>query len=387
MAFEKEECGTEEWKRDSVFAENISEMEQNMKKVLILANSSGGLYDFRNELVLELLKEYEVYVSVPDETAVDKLKAEGCKVIHTDINRRGMNPVQDLKLFQSYRKLLKEIMPQVVLTYTIKPNIYGGLCCRLQKVPYLVNITGLGTTFERGGMLQKMVVAMYRMALKKANCVFFQNDRNKQIFEENGIYGLKTKRVNGSGVNVEKFQYEEYPGREKPKFLFVGRLMKEKGIEEYLYCAKKYAKRAEFDIIGYCEEAYEEEVKKLQQQGCLRFHGFQSDVKSFYKDTDAVVIASYHEGMSNVLLEAAATGRPVLATNIPGCKEAVEDNMTGLLFAPRDTGALESTIEYFLSMQAKQREIMGQAARRKMEQEFDRRKVVESYMEEINCVI
>ena len=358
-----------------------------MKNVLILANSSGGLYDFRNELVLELLKEHKVYVSVPDETAVDKLSAEGCKVIHTDINRRGMNPIQDLGLFKSYWKLLKEIKPDVVLTYTIKPNIYGGFCCRLQKVPYIVNITGLGTTFERGGMLKKMVVTMYKAALKKADCVFFQNDRNKQIFEENGIFGKKARRVNGSGVNVEKFTYKEYPGREKPKFLFVGRLMKEKGIEEYLYCAKKYANRAEFDIIGYCEEAYESLVKQMEQQDILKFHGFQSDVKSFYGDVDAIVIASYHEGMSNVLLEAAATGRPVLATNIPGCKEAVEDNMTGLLFAPRSAEALESTIEYFLSMPLKQREDMGRAAREKMEREFDRRSVVEAYMEEIKRVV
>ena len=152
-----------------------------MKTVLILANSSGGLYDFRNELVLELLKNYKVVVSVPDQTAVEKLAEEGCQVLHTDINRRGMNPLQDMGLFLSYWKLMKEMKPDVVLTYTIKPNIYGGLCAGFRKIPYLTNITGLGTTFERGGMLQKMVVTMYRMALKKAECVFFQNDRNMQI--------------------------------------------------------------------------------------------------------------------------------------------------------------------------------------------------------------
>ena len=197
-----------------------------------------------------------------------------------------------------------------------------------------------------------------------------------------------------NGIDLERF-YHATPidrktmGFKEDDFIVVysGRLIKEKGIEEYLYCAKKYAKRAEFDIIGYCEEAYENQVEELQRDGVLRFHGFQSDVKSFYKDADAIVIASYHEGMSNVLLEAAATGRPVLATNIPGCKEAVEDNMTGLLFTPRSAEALESTIEFFISMPVKQRKAMGQAARVKMEQEFDRRKVVESYMEEINRVI
>lgn len=358
-----------------------------MKKVLILANSSEGLYDFRNELVLELLKEHKVYISVPDDVAIDKLRQEGCEIIHTEINRRGMNPIQDLGLLKSYWKLLKKIKPDVVLTYTIKPNIYGGFCCRFQKIPYIVNITGLGTSFERGGVLTTMVVNMYKIALGKAACVFFQNDRNKQIFEEHGISVLKSRRVNGSGVNLEKYSYEVYPGREKPKFLFVGRLMKEKGIEEYLYCAKQYANRAEFDIIGTCEEDYETQVKGLQEEGFLYFHGPQSDVKSFYKNADAVVVASYHEGMSNVLLEAAATGRPVLATNIPGCREGVEDHMTGLLFTPRDSRALESTIEYFLSLQVSQREHMGQAARRKMEQEFDRTKVVESYMEEITRII
>ena len=175
-----------------------------MKTVLILANSSGGLYDFRNELVLELLKNYKVVVSVPDQAAVEKLAEEGCQVLHTDINRRGMNPLQDMGLFLSYWKLMKEMKPDVVLTYTIKPNIYGGLCAGFRKIPYLTNITGLGTTFERGGMLQKMVVTMYRVALKKAECVFFQNDRNMQIFDENGIFGKKKRRVSGSGQRKTK---------------------------------------------------------------------------------------------------------------------------------------------------------------------------------------
>lgn len=358
-----------------------------MKTVLILANSSGGLYDFRNELVLELLKKYQVVVSVPDDVAVTQLEEEGCQVCHTDINRRGMNPVQDAGLFLAYRKLIKAVKPDLILTYTIKPNIYGGMCARIMKIPYITNITGLGTTFERGGMLQRMVVTMYRTALKKAVCVFFQNERNQNIFVENGIYGQKSRRVNGSGVNLDVHPYEPYPGHEKPKFLYVGRLMKEKGIEEFLYNAKQYGNRAEFDIIGYCEEAYEKQVEELSKEGLLKFHGFQKDVNAFYRDADAVVIASYHEGMSNVLLEGASTGRPVLATNIPGCKEAVEDNVTGYLFTPRSETALGEVIEQFLAMPVDAREEMGKAARKKMEQEFNRMQVVEAYMEEIQSVL
>lgn len=354
-----------------------------MKKVWILANSSGGLYDFRNELVLELLKEYQVFVSVPDQTAVEQLQEEGCQVVLTKINRRGMNPVQDLGLLRSYWRLLSTIRPDVVLTYTIKPNIYGGFCCRLQKIPYLVNITGLGTTFERGGLLKKMVVVLYKSALKQAECVFFQNEKNQAIFAQNHIYGKKAKRVCGSGVNLRKFTPQAYPGRKKPRFLFVGRLMKEKGIEEYLYCADRFAQKAEFAIIGYCEEAYEEEVRKRETQGVLTFHGFQKNVKEFYADADAVVIASYHEGMSNVLLEAAATARPVLATDISGCKEGVEPGKTGILFAPRSKEALAEAVGRFLELSPEDRERMGQEARKKMEQEFDRQAVVASYIEEM----
>ena len=155
-----------------------------MKKVLILANSSGGLYDFRNELVEKLLKEYQVSVSLPDEVRTKELSEEGCKVIHTPINRRGVNPAEDFRLLMDYRKLLKEEKPDLVLTYTIKPNIYGGFCCRMMKIPYLVTVTGLGSTFQKQGILLKMIVAMYRMGLKKETGRFLRNIK------------LKAKRIN-----------------------------------------------------------------------------------------------------------------------------------------------------------------------------------------------
>ena len=361
-------------------------MRGNMKKVLFLANSSSGLYDFRNELVLELLKKYEVYISVPDERAVDKLEAEGCKMIHTEINRRGVNPVQDIKLFFHYYKLLGQIKPDVILTYTIKPNIYGGFAARLRNIPYLVNITGIGSAFARDNMLQKMVVLMYRQVMKKASCIFFQNDGNKQVFEKHRILGQKSRRINGSGVNLETHPYEPYPRREKPHFLLASRLMRDKGIEEYLAGAKKYAKYAQFDIIGYCEEDHEEEILRLQSEGILKFHGYQTNVNAFYKDIDAVIVTSHQEGMSNVILESAATGRPALATNIDGCKEAVEDNKTGILFEQKSNEALYEAIEKFLALSVEEREEMGRRARAKVEREFNRADVVKAYMEEIQNV-
>ena len=203
-----------------------------MKKIMILANSSGGLYDFRNELVLKLLEEYQVVVSLPDQVRTKELEEEGCRVVHTPINRRGVNPIEDMKLLKAYRALLKQEKPDVALTYTIKPNIYGGFCCGCMKIPYISTVTGLGSTFQKKGILLKVIAAMYRVGLKKAACVFFQNEENQKIFESYHIKGKSSRLVKGSGVNLKRHRPEPYPEGAETHFLFVGRMMREKGIEE-----------------------------------------------------------------------------------------------------------------------------------------------------------
>lgn len=358
-----------------------------MPKVLILCNSLGGLYEFRKELVQELTKQYQVYISAPDEKHKEELEAVGCQVLFTAINRRGMNPIQDMELFLSYRKLLKTIRPDVILTYTIKPNIYGGLAARLDRIPYITNITGLGTTFERGGMLQKTVVAMYRMGIGKAACVFFQNGTNRQVFQTHNIHGKKDRLVNGSGVNTANHPLQPCPLHEKPSFLFVGRLMKEKGVEEFFHCVETFREQANFHIIGYAEEDYEAKMQELVEKGNLFFHGYQTEVDRFYGQSDAVLVPSYHEGMSNVLLEAASCARPVLASNIPGCKEGIEDAVTGFLFEARNAQAMEEAISKFLSLSQEERKEMGLRGREKMVREFERSQVVQAYLEEIRQVI
>ena len=359
-----------------------------MKKVLILANSSEGFYDFRRELVEELVKQYQVFISVPEEEgATEKLREEGCFIFCTKMNRRGMNPVQDLGLLMSYRKLIREIHPDCILTYTIKPNIYGGLAASMQGIPFLSTITGLGTAFQHQGLVNRLVKLLYKMAFRRAFAVFFQNRRNWDIFKENHLIRGKVRVVPGSGVNLDRHPKEAYPGRDRPRFLYVGRLMKEKGIEEFLHAAKTYAKRAEFVIIGDYEEDYRSQVERGCEEGWLVFRGHQRDMHSFYQKADAVIVASYHEGMSNVLLEAASTARPVLATNISGCREGVEDRITGLLFSPGSKEALGKAVEEFLEMTCEERETMGKEARRKMEQEFDRYQVAAAYLEEIKNAI
>lgn len=366
----------------------VTEKENEIRTVMVFCNSLDGFYDFRNELALALLPGYRVIVCAPDVVRKDELENEGCMIINTPMNRRGTNPVEDIRLFRQYKSLLKEYRPSVVLTYTIKPNIYGGYACRRLHIPYIANITGLGSTFERGGMVQKLVTVMYRNSLREAKCLFFQNEHNRDIVNAAGIHGEKCRMLPGSGVNMERHSFQEYPSDDKCMFLFVGRIMKEKGIEEFIAAASEFhGKKAVFGIAGYYEEGYKERIDRLCEEGILEYYGFHTDMESYYGKASAVIVPSYHEGMSNVILEASATGRPVIASDISGCREAVEDGMSGLLFRPRDSRALCDAVGRFLSMEPERRAEMGRNARKKMEQEFDRRLVVGSYMEEIKAVI
>lgn len=363
----------------------------DMGKILILANSASGLYDFRNELIRQLLQEYEVFISLPDEEKVPELAREGSRVFHTPIDRRGINPVRDIKLFCEYWKLMRRIKPDVVLTYTIKPNIYGNLCCRLLGIPYLANITGLGSAFESDGMVRKIVVFLYRTALKSAVCIFFQNRTNEEVFRKFRIQGKKTRLVPGSGVNLDRHRFQEYPAEgEHMIFLYVGRVMQEKGMDELLYAAARlHEEHPEilFRLVGNYEDDYKDAIEQYERKQILEHINYQKNIMPYYKEASAVLMPSYHEGMSNVILEASANGRPVLASQIPGCQEGFDDGITGFGFPPRDQEALLNALRKFVSLPYEERVQMGKNARAKMEREFDRRQVVQTYMEEIGGIM
>lgn len=359
-----------------------------MKKVLVLTNSSGGLYDFRGEFIEALCASYEVWVSMPDDVKGMELTAAGCHIIETPINRRGINPLEDLKLYRAYAKMMKELKPDLVITYTIKPNVYGGFAAGMKRIPYIATITGLGGAFDRTGPLLKLIVGMYRAGLKKAACVFFQNAENKGIFQDMGITAKKTRMVMGSGVNLEKHKFEPYPEREKTYFLFVGRVMKERGILEYIEAAQRlHSDRVFFDIMGYCDEDYQELLDDLEKEGVIRQIGFHTQVHRYLAAADAIVVASFHEGMSNALIEGAATGRPVIASDISGCKEAFEEGVTGFGFTPGKPEELIAAMERFLALSTEERAAMGRRGREKMEREFDRKLVTAAYMEEAGLIL
>lgn len=359
-----------------------------MSTVLVLVNHDITIHYFRSEVMAALVENgYRVLVSCPREEKTADLEALGCEIVETSIDRKGTNPLKDIKLFLTYVSIIRHIQPDVVLTYTIKPNIYGGLACRYLKVPYMPNITGLGTAVENPGFLQHLTTFLYRPALKRAHRVFFQNTENRAFFEKKRIALGKHALLPGSGVNLTRFTPLPYPSKETIEFVFISRIMKEKGIDEYLETARVIRSNypnTKFHICGFYEEMYKETLKELQEDGTIIYLGKVDDVREVIKHTHCTIHPSFYpEGMSNVLLESSACARPIITTDRSGCREIVEEEVTGFVVPVRDTNALIETVERFIQLPHEQKIQMGLAGRKKVEREFDRQIVVDAYMKEI----
>ena len=356
-------------------------------KILIITNHSYMLYRFRRDLIESLQAEHEVVLSMPFVGHEDDFRAMGLRCIHTEIDRRGINPKTDWKLLMHYRKLLKEEHPDLVLTYSIKPNIYAGLVCSMLGIPFCANVQGLGTAFQRKGLAQ-FVTVLYKAALRKARVVFFENQGNAQEFIDRKIIPReKITVLPGAGVNLETYPLSPYPKNDRVHFLYLGRIMKDKGIDE-LFCAMRrlhgeLGNRVQLDLVGFFDDDYEAQVKALVDEGIAVFHGFQTNPIPYYVAADCVVLPSYHEGLSNVLLEAAALGRPLITSDIHGCKEAVDNGQSGLLCRVKDADALYEQMYRMACLSPDAREKMGLAGRRKMEREFDKRAVVQKTIRSI----
>lgn len=361
-----------------------------MSRILILANHYNTLRIFRRELIKKLVDMgNEVIISIPptDNENMKILESYGCEIVITNMERRGLNPLADLLLIVRYLRLLAMIKPSKVITYTIKPNIYGSLACKLQKKNHYVNVTGLGSAFQYDGFIKKLVTFLYEIALNKATKVFFENIGNRDVFVQNHIISEdKTIVMPGAGVNLDEFLFCDYPPDGVIKFLFIGRIMKEKGIDELFLAIQKIKENyanVDFEFIGWYEDNYKGIVATLEQQHIIKYHGFQSNVKPFIQNSHCVILPSYHEGMSNTLLESAAMGRPLIASNIHGCMEAVIDSKSGLLCNVKDSDDLYLKIEQFINLSYITKVNMGQAARKHMEDVFDKQKVVEMTLGEI----
>ena len=357
-------------------------------KIMILANNDAGLYKFRQELLEELVKNHEVYICLPDGEYIEDLIAIGCKFVPCNcLERQGTNPVKDLALMNFYRKTLKEYQPDIVFTYTIKPNSYGGMVCGMMNVPYVVNITGLGTAIENESWMQKIALTIYKLGLRKAQKVFFQNTTNRDFMVSRKVIKGAYDLLPGSGVNLGRYEVSEYPLGNTVDFVFVGRMMKEKGIENYMeaaeYIREKYP-NTRFHICGAYEQDYRKKLEELQKKEVLIYHGMVKDMVEIYKEMSCTIHPSYYpEGLSNVLLESSACARPIITTDRPGCREVIDDGVNGYICKQNDTKDLIMQIEKFLKLPREARKQMGLAGRAKVEKEFNRQIVIDKYLAEL----
>ena len=360
-----------------------------MSKVLFLVNHDIVIYNFRLELVERLLAEgHQVVISSPYGERIEDLKKIGCEYYEISMSRHGTNPIKEIALIHQYKKLLRSVSPDIVYSYTIKPNIYGSIACRAAKVPCVATITGLGTAVENNSIMQKITIGLYKYAFKKIQKVYFQNTENMQFFVDRKIALNKHDLLPGSGVNLQRFVPIDYPDDKKVEFAFISRIMKEKGIDQYLetaeYIRKKYPYTV-FHVCGFCEQAYEDKLRELHNNGVIVYHGMLRDIKPLLKNIHCTIHPTYYpEGMSNILLESSACARPIITTNRSGCREIIDDGINGYVVKKKNSADLIEKVEAFLSLSYEEKKEMGLRAREKVEREFDRNIVVEEYLKELS---
>lgn len=357
-----------------------------MKKVVLIANMEEVIYLFRRQLVSALVAAgYQVTMVAPEGTCGKEMASLGADRIEFPISRHGCNPFSELRLFFRYFFLLRRLKPDMVFTYTVKPNSYAGIACRLLGIPFVPNVTGVGEAFQKKGAVQYLAVRLLRTAFKGAGTVFFQNRANAEQFMAEGIVTDKqVALLPGSGVDLDENCYREYPPeREILRFGMAARFCCSKGVKEYFQAAEYFAVnhpgRAEFVYTGIVDD--KELLKKLDK-GFVKILP-QTPVKEmpyFFAGLDAFVLPSYHEGLSNVLLESLAAGRPVLASDIPGCRECC-GNDSGIVFAPGSTDALIKALEQFMALDYTDRAAMGRRGREFVEKSFSRRIVTDRYLQ------
>ena len=358
--------------------------------ILFLSNSIGGLKSFRMELIQKLRDNgHNVGICSPLEIEPTMFEEIGCTIFPIQMSRHGRNPLKELKLISIYQKIIKHFNPDICLAYTIKPNVYGSLACKRLKVPIISSVTGLGKVAEISGILQKVTLELMKFGLKNSDHVFFQNEESLNFLISNGV-SLKSKSlVAGSGVNLEKFYFTEYPSEENGiNFLYTGRILEEKGVGLYLEAARILTKEypnVKFHIVGIKDDIkYSDMVDDYHSKGIITFHGYHQDPREFIKLSHCQVHPTYYpEGMSNVLLESSAMGRPAITTDRSGCREIIDDRKTGFIIGQRSIEELLSELRKFINLSWETKKLMGINARAKVEREFDRDTVIKDYISKI----
>jgi glycosyltransferase involved in cell wall biosynthesis len=362
------------------------------KRILVLSNHFITLYNFRKELIEKLVEESnEVYISVPKADENKFFNDLGCEIIETPLDRRGINPVRDFRLIINYIKIMKKLKPDIIFSYTIKPNIYGTIASNITNFKQVSNITGTGGTFLKKSIINIIATFLYKISVKNSYKVFFQNSGDKDYFVKNNMVKNNYKILPGSGVNLEQFEVCDFPSDNAVNFIYIGRVMKLKGIDQYLETAKVVKEKypnSNFYLAGFVEEKqYQSILDEYHSKGIINYLGFQKDIKSWIEKCHCTILPSHGgEGIPNVLLESAAIGRVCIASKINGSKDVINDGVTGYLFDSESTNDLIEKVNKFIGLDYESKKQMGLAGRRKVEKEFNRKIVIDKYLQEVERV-
>ncbi|WP_066560226.1 glycosyltransferase family 4 protein [Croceicoccus bisphenolivorans] len=363
--------------------------------IVLTVNVAWNLCNFRSGLVSALLADgHRLTVLAPLDDSVTTLAAMGCEVCDLPMDRKGLNPVRDAGLLRRMSRAFGTLRPDVVLGFTIKNNIYGALAARRHGIAFLPNVTGLGTAFLSGGAVERIATMLYRQAFRAVPRVFFQNRDDLSLFiERKLVEHAQTVLLPGSGIDLDRFAPSPPPASDSgPVFLMIARLLRDKGVHEYVEAARIVRSRypgARFQLLGAAGDANRTAIDLATVHGWERSHGIEylgtsSDVRREIAAAHCVVLPSYREGAPRTLIEAAAMARPLIATDVPGCREVVDDTETGLLCSARSSESLARACTGFIAMPPAAQTEMGRAGRAKMEREYDQQIVIDAYRTEIN---
>jgi glycosyltransferase involved in cell wall biosynthesis len=374
-----------------------------MKKIVIASNTAWSLYNFRAGLIRALISSgYDVVVVAPYDEYAPRLFLLGCRYVSLSMDNKGTNPIRDLWLLSRFFWLLLCERPFVYLGYTIKPNVYGSLAAHLLGIPVINNIAGLGVVFIKDSVLTKLVKLLYRLALSRSFKVFFQNNDDKDLFvNSNLVREYKADRLPGSGVDLSHYSSIDTSNlnvrneRNPFRFLLAARMIWDKGIGDYVEAArivKLLYPQVEFCLLGFLDVINPAAVSKEQMalwvdEGVIQYLGVTDNMKPFLASADCVVLPSfYREGVPRALLEAAAMGRPIITSDAAGCRDAIDDGVSGFICQPRNAHDLADKMMRIIALLPSELAAMGLAGRAKMEREFDEKIVIDRYLEVLQSI-
>ena len=367
-------------------------------RLLIVANTSWYLYNFRFGLINELLaRQYEVSTLAPEDEFSDKLKRDGCQYIQLEMDNKGLNPIKDLMMKRRLSKIYREVNPDLILHYTVKPVLYGSMAAGKLGIQFVNNITGLGTAFIKRNWVTWLVKRLYRLSQEKADYIFFQNADDRELFEKEKLIpnNVPQEVIPGTGIDIEHFHVRPYPESHPFTFLLIARMLWDKGVAEFVEAAREIKfqfSNAHFQLLGFLDvknrtAISRDQIEAWEKEGVIEYLGVTEDIREYIEKSDCVVLPSYREGLPRALLEASAMGRPILATDVTGCREIVEDGVNGYLCKARNASDLAEKMKDMIKLSLHERREMGLKGREKIEREFDEQIIVQKIVNRIQSVL